>query len=414
MEGGQKQGPLSGVRVIELGNFIAAPTAGRLLAEFGAEVVKVERPGSGDEVRAWRSHGMSPSLFYRYLARNKKSVTIDLHAQAGQQLARELIDTADVLIENFRPGTLERWGLGPDVLRRSNPGLVVVRISGFGQTGPYARRAGFGGVAEAMAGLRHLTGQPGQMPVRVGISLGDQVAGLYAVIGTLLGLRERDLTSTNRASGDAARARGESVDVALYEAVYSLMESMVPDYDAFGIVPGPSGADISGVAPSGTYECCDGGYVVVGGNGDAIFSRLMTVIDRTDLRDDPTLSSNVGRAERHAELNAAVAGWTSTRTADDAVETLTGVGVPCGKIYTAADIAVDPQYEARHMLVDAPVQFNGSVKEISFPGIVPKLSIRPGMVTHLGPDLGADTDAVLARLGHSSEQLQRLRDQGVI
>lgn len=399
-------GPLAGIRVVEFGNYIAAPTAGRLLAEFGAEVVKVERPGVGDEVRAWRMHGAGTSLLFRLLGRNKKSVTIDLHSTRGQQVARALTDSADVVLENFRPGTLENWGLGPDRLRETNPGLVVVRISGFGQTGPYSHRAGFGGVAEAMAGLRHVTGNPGERPVRVGVSLGDQVAGLYAVIGALLGLRQRLTAQTG--------ALGESVDVGLYEAVYSLMESTLPDYDAYGVIPQPSGSDIPGVAPTGTYPCANGKFVVIGGNGDRIFRRLMAAIGRDDLLACDDLATNAGRAARADELNSAVAAWTAGRRIEDVVTSLSAAGVPCGKIYDAADIAGDPQYAARDMFLPAPVTIDGRVRDVAFPGIVPKLANQPGRMRHLGPELGSDTDEVLRGLGYTREQLVELRKSVII
>jgi crotonobetainyl-CoA:carnitine CoA-transferase CaiB-like acyl-CoA transferase len=397
-------GPLAGIRVLELGNFIAAPTAGRLLAEFGAEVIKVERPGSGDELRRWRLHGGDTSLLFRALGRNKKSVTLDLRAPAGQDIARQLAAESDVVLENFRPGTLEKWGLGPDELRAVNPDLVLVRVSGYGQTGPYRDRPGFGGVAEAVGGLRALTGYPGQPPTRVGISLADSVAGLYAVIGALLGLLGR-----SRSGG------GEVVDVALYEAVYSLMESLVPDYDAFGVRRGPSGTGLPGVAPSNTYPCADGKYIVISGNGNGIFTRLMTLIGRDDLAADPRLADNTGRVAHVDELDAAIQEWTTARGQEAAEAELTAAGVPNGPILTAEDILKDPHFAARGMHERHTVDLGGdAVEEVRFPGIVPKLDHRPGRTRWLGPELGAHTDPVLAGLGLDAADRDRLRAEGVI
>jgi crotonobetainyl-CoA:carnitine CoA-transferase CaiB-like acyl-CoA transferase len=397
------RGPLSGVRVLELGNFIAAPTAGRLLAEFGAEVIKIERPGTGDELRRWRLHAGDTSLLFRVLGRNKKSVTADLRKPEGREIVLRLAARADVILENFRPGTLEKWGLGPDDLRAVNPRLVIVRISGYGQTGPYRDRPGFGGVAEAVGGLRALTGYPGQPPTRVGISLADSVAGLYAVIGALMGLLQRD------------RVPGEVVDVALYEAVFSLMESLVPDYDAFQVVRGPSGAGLPGIAPSSTYQCGDGKYIVISGNGDAIFQRLMRVIGRDDLAADPRLADNAGRVRHSAELDAAIGAWTAHRTQDEAEATLNAADVPNGPILTAEEIVKDPHFEARGMHERHRVRIGeGNEQEVLFPGIVPRLEHNPGRVAWLGPELGQDTDAVLEELGIGPERRAELREQGAI
>lgn len=388
-----QDGPLAGVRVLELGNFIAAPTAGRLLADFGAEVVKVERPGRGDELRRWRLHEGETSLLFRTLGRNKKSVTLDLSEDSGRGAVRRLVRDTDVLLENFRPGTLEKWGLGPDELQRANPDLVIVRISGYGQTGPYRDRPGFGGVAEAVGGLRALTGHPGEPPVRVGISLADSVAGLYAVVGALLGLLER------RDGG----ARGEVVDVALYEAVYSLMESLVPDYDAFHVEREPSGANLPGIVPSGTYPCADGRYLVVSGNGNAIFARLMRAIGRPELADDPRMADNDGRVRCGRELDAAIAAWAARHTLDEAELILRRAEVPCGPILTAEDILADPHYAARGMHERHKVTIGGSEREVVFPGIVPKLRNRPGRTRWLGPDLGRHTEDVLAGVSNGRE-----------
>lgn len=398
---GPHDGPLSGVRVVELGNFIAAPTAGRLLAEFGAEVIKIERPGTGDELRRWRLHGGDTSLLFRTLGRNKKSVTLDLRQPAGQDIVRRLVEHADVLLENFRPGTLERWHLGPDDLHAVNPDLVIVRVSGYGQTGPYRDRPGFGGVAEAIGGLRALTGYPGQPPTRVGISLADSVAGLYAVIGALMGMRNRG---------------GEVVDVALYEAVHSLMESLVPDFDAFGVVRGPSGAGLPGIAPSSTYECADGKYIVVSGNGDGVFGRLMEVVGRPDLAADPRLADNAGRVEHVSELDDVIGGWARTLPMAQAEKVLIDAKVPCGPILTVEEIVRDPHYAARGMHERHTVTLTGDhpQEEVLFPGVVPKLASHPGATAWLGPELGAHTDEVLAGLGIDDAARTALRERGVI
>jgi crotonobetainyl-CoA:carnitine CoA-transferase CaiB-like acyl-CoA transferase len=400
-------GPLHGIRVLELGNFIAAPSAGRLMAEFGAEVTKVERPHTGDELRRWRLHGGDTSLLWRVMGCNKRSVTLDLRHPRGREIVLELARRSDVVLENFRPGTLERWGLGPGELRTVNPAIVLVRISGYGQTGPYRDLPGFGGVAEAISGLRHLTGYPGQPPTRVGVSLADSVAGLYAVIGALMGLRQR-----------ARRGIGEVVDVALYEAVYSLMESLTPDFDAFGVVRGPTGSALPGIAPSNTYRCGDGGYVVISGNSDAIFKRLMRLVDRDDLATDPRVADNAGRVEHVDELDEldeVIGQWAGANPQEKVLQELKRADVPCGPIFTAADIAKDPHFQARGMHQRHGVRIDTDEEvEITFPGIVPKLENSPGRTTWLGPELGSHTTAVLGEIGLDADALAELRDQGVI
>jgi crotonobetainyl-CoA:carnitine CoA-transferase CaiB-like acyl-CoA transferase len=388
-------GPLTGLRVLELGSFIAAPTAGRLLADFGAEVVKVERPGTGDELRRWRLHGGDTSLLFRTLNRNKRSIAIDLRAPAGRDLALSLAARSDVVLENFRPGTLERWGLGPDAIRKANPKAVLVRISGYGQTGPYRDRPGFGGVAEAIGGLREVTGYPDRPPTRAGVSLADSVAALYAVIGALMALRNNDT---------------EVVDVALYEGIYSLMESLVPDYEVFGVQPRRSGSGLPGVAPSGTYRCADDGWAVISGNGDAIFRRLMLLAGRADLAQHPELDDNAGRVAHQGEIDAAIEAWTGQHPLDEVLTALDRAGVPAGPIYTAADIAKDPHYAARGMLESHRI----GAGTASFPGIVPRLERNPGATRWLGPDLGADTDHILDDLGIEAGRRDALRQQGVI
>ncbi|GAB3292815.1 CaiB/BaiF CoA transferase family protein [Parasphingorhabdus pacifica] len=399
------RGPLAGITVLELGNFIAAPSAGRLLAEFGAEVIKIERPGTGDELRGWRQHGSETSLLFRLLGRNKKSVTLDLRTERGQDLVLDLVGRSDVVLENFRPGTLERWGIGPDRLQAHNPDLVITRISGYGQTGPYRSHPGFGGVAEAMGGLRHLTGYPGMPPVRTGISLADSVAGLYAVIGTLMAL-------LRQGRGDR---RPEVVDVALYEAVFAMTETLVPDFEAFGTTREPSGSTIPGVAPSNSYRCGDGKYVVIGGNNDGIYRRLMHLIGRPDLADDPRMRENSGRVAHVDEIDPAIEAWSMTANQTDVLEALREAAVPCGPIYTAEDISADPHYEARGMREShwVPLDEHDGVRT-SFPGIVPKLTTSPGRTEWLGPELGDHTAQVLGRLGIDETELEALRADGVI
>jgi len=392
--------------VLELGNFIAAPSAGRLLADFGAEVIKVERPVTGDELRRWRLHRGDTSLLFQAVNRGKKSVTLDLRSERGRQVALELARGCDVLLENFRPGTLERWGLGPEVLREANPDLIVVRISGYGQSGPYRDRPGFGGVAEAF-GLRNLTGNPGLPPTRVGISLADSVAGLYAVIGALMALHARG--SRGAAGG------GEVVDVALYEGIYSLMESLVPDYEAFGVEPRRTGSALAGIAPSNTYLCADERYVVVSGNGDAIFRRLMLLIGRPDLADDPDLADNAGRVARAAELDEAIGAWTAAHGHDAVLEALERESIPAGPIYTAPDIAEDEHYAARGMHVRQKVRIGpGDYAEVSFAGVVPALKTNPGDARRPGPMLGEHTEEVLKGLGIGADGQRELSAAGVI
>ncbi|MCW2701463.1 MAG: Formyl-CoA transferase [Blastococcus sp.] len=405
MEG--NRGALAGVRVLELGNFIAAPSAGRLLAEFGAEVIKVEQPGTGDQIRDWRLFRGETSMMWRTLGRNKKSITIDIATGEGQELVRRLAAEVDVVIENYRPGKLESWNLSPAELRRDNEQLIVVRISGYGQTGPYRDRPGFGGVAEAMGGLRYVTGHPDRPPTRLGVSIGDTLAGLYAVLGALLGLLSRD-----RGPG----SRGETVDVALTEAVYSVMESTIPEYAAYGAVRSRTGNAMPGVAPSNTYPCLDGEWIVIGGNADGIFHRLMTALGRADLAADERLSDNRGRAAHSTLLDEVIAAWTSVRSLADVMEVMVQAAVPAGPIYSAADIVADPHFRDRGMLLDfdVPVE-DGRPETIPFPGIVPKLEQFPGRVAWLGPELGEHTDEVLRELLKLTDSdMAKLRAERVV
>lgn len=400
------RGPLHGVRVIELGNFIAAPSAGRLLAEFGAEVIKIEQPTVGDQVRRWRLFRGETSMMWRTLGRNKKSVTIDIRRPEGQDLVRRLAGESDIVIENYRPGKLEAWGLSPDELRLHNNDLIVVRISGYGQSGPYRDRPGFGGVAEAMGGLRFVTGYPDRPPTRMGASIGDTLAGLYGVIGALMGLLSRDR---------GALARGETVDVALHESVFSVMESFIPEYTAYGSVRSRTGNEMPGVAPSNTYPCADGEWIVIGGNADGIFQRLMIAVDRPDMAVDPRFADNSGRADHSKLLDETIANWTSRRPLSEVMDVMVAAAVPAGPIYSAADVITDPHFRARDMLLEMDVVVEDRAEPVLFPGIVPKLEQMPGRVQWLGPELGAHTSEVLSGLLKlTDDEIAGLRNRKVV
>ena len=394
-------GPLTGIRVIEIGTLIAAPFAARLMAEFGAEVIKIEAPGEGDPIRKWRKLHQGTSLWWYLQSRNKKSIAVNLKSPRGIDIVRELAAGADVLIENLKPGAMEKLGLGWDVLHALNPKLTMVRISGYGQTGPYRERPGFGAIGEAMGGIRYTTGEPESAPARAGISLGDSLASLHAVMGALMSLLRV------RSGGGA----GQVVDVSLVESVFNLMESLVPEYDLLGHVRERSGGSLPGIAPSNTYPTRDGAYIVIAGNSDPIFRRLMQVIGRADLAEDPALAHNDGRVARVALLDAAIAGWTSSLTIADALAQLEQAGVPAGRIYSAADIVSDPHYQAREMIL--PAELPGGT-QVRMPGIVPKLSDTPGQVNWQGPALGQHTSQVLQELGMSAQQIAALREQGVV
>ncbi|WP_290793223.1 CoA transferase [Halomonas sp.] len=395
-----RQLPLAGLKVIELGQLIAGPFATKLLGEFGADVIKVEPPGTGDPLRRWRMIEDGTSLWWHVQTRNKRSVSLDLRTAEGQDLVRQLAADADVLVENFRPGTLEQWGLSYEALSAANPGLIMVRVSGYGQTGPYRDKPGFGVIGEAMGGLRYLTGQPGEPSVRVGVSIGDSLSALYAVIGTLLALQER------RRSG-----LGQEIDVALYESVFAMMESLLPEYDASGQVREPSGSALPGITPSNAYRTRDGDYVLIAGNGDSIFKRLMTVIGRPELGEDPELAHNDGRTRRAEEIDAAIEAWSRQHGRDDILAVLDEARVPAGYPFTAADIAHDPHYLAREM-IQSFTRPDG--RPLKVPGVLPKLSATPGRLGHGGPALGAHTEEVLDELGIDAETRAKLRSAGII
>lgn len=391
---------LAGVRVVEMGQLIAGPFCGKTLGEFGAEVIKIESTQGGDPLRGWRMCKDGTSVWWQVQSRNKQSVALDLRTPEGQDIARQLIASADVLVENFRPGTLEGWGMSPEQLHALNPGLVISRISGYGQTGPYRDLPGFGVVGEAMGGLRHLTAEPGRVPVRVGVSVGDTLAALHGVIGVMMALYHHKVHG----------GPGQVIDVALHEAVFNVMESLIPEYSAFGAVREAAGSALPGIAPSNAYPCVDG-WVLVAGNGDSIFKRLMEAIGRSDLAQAPDLAHNAGRVARVQEIDNAIGDWTRQRAIAQVLQTLADARVPAGRVYTAKDIAEDPHYRAREMIL---TQHTRDGYSLEVPGIVPKLSATPGTVRTSAPHLGDDTEAVLAGMGLCAEQIAQLRAKGVV
>jgi len=393
--------PLAGVRVLEMGSLIAGPFAAKILGEFGAEVIKIEQSPSGDPLRKWRKLHNGTSLWWQIQSRNKKSVSIDLKSEEGQDLVRQLAQTCDVVVENFRPGTLEKWGLGWDVLSELNPKLIMLRISGYGQTGPYRDLPGFGVIGEAMGGLRYVTGYPDRPPVRVGVSLGDSLASLHGVMGIMFALYHRD----------RHQGRGQIIDVALYESVFNIMESLIPEQDFFGHTRERTGSVLPGIAPTNAYRCRDGNHVLVAGNGDGIFRRLMEAIGRSDLAENPRYQQNDGRVANVEMLDHAIEAWTMTRTQDEVLSVLANASVPAGKIYSASDILNDPHYQARQMIQSIETKDGTRLK---VPGIVPKLSETPGQIRQSAPDLGEHTDEVLRDLGLRDEQILALRERGII
>jgi crotonobetainyl-CoA:carnitine CoA-transferase CaiB-like acyl-CoA transferase len=401
----RRERPLEGLRVLEFGSLIAGPFATRIMAEFGAEVIKAERPGVGDPLRVWRyvDPRTQTSLWWSLQSRNKKLVTLNLGHPDGQDLAKRLAAEADILVENFKPGTLEKLGLGWDVLHELNPRLILVRVSGDGQTGPYKDRPGFANIGEAMGGIRYVTGEPGRAPVRSGISLGDSLASLYAVIGALMAVHSRDVLG---------RGEGQVVDVALYEAVFNLMESLIPEYDVAGIVRERTGSSLPGITPSNTYCSGDGSYVAIGGNSDAIFRRLMKAIGQPELGEDPRYRTNADRTEHAEELDSLIEDWVRQHTTEEIMQSLDEAAVPVGPIYSVEDIVEDEQYHARDMLLESEIEGIGTVK---MPGLVPKLSETPGEVEWYGGPLGAHNEEVYGGLlGLSAKEIERLSEEGVI
>ncbi|MEO8485850.1 MAG: CaiB/BaiF CoA-transferase family protein [Betaproteobacteria bacterium] len=397
---GRGPGALSGLTVLEMGALIAGPFCAKILGELGAAVVKLEPPGQGDPLRAWRYLKDGTSVWWHVQSRNKRSVAVDLREPDGQAIARSLAARADILVENFRPGTLEGWGMDYATLARDNPGLVMVRVSGYGQTGPYASRPGFGVIGEAMGGLRHVTGTPDRPPSRVGVSIGDTLSALYGVIGALAAIEHR------RNSGV-----GQVVDVALYESVFSVMESMLPEFDAFGVVRERTGSILPGIAPTSAYRCGDGSYVLIAGNGDSIFRRLCAAMGRDDLANDASLARNDGRAARQAWLDGEIEAWTSTRSPDAVIDAMQRADVPASRIYSVRDIVADPQYAAREMIREIRLPGGDTLK---VPGVVPRFSATPGRIEGGGPRLGEHTREVLEDLGYEDEAIDALNARGVI
>lgn len=392
--------PLTGIRVIEMGTLIAGPFAGKTLGDFGAEVIKIEAPGSGDPLRTWRTPEGVTSVWWHVQARNKKSVAIDLRQSEGQELVRQLVSEADIVIENFKPGTMEQWGLDYESLSRLNPGLIMLRISGYGQTGPLRDLAGFGVIAEAMGGFRYITGMPGEAPVRPGISIGDSLSALHGVIGIMMALYNRTNTG-----------KGQMIDVALYESVFNMMEGAVPEFDRYGMVREPAGSALQGIAPTNAYPCNDGNYVLIAGNGNSIFKRLMTLVGRDDMGNDPAYANNPGRVQDMAKIDAAIAEWTQQRSLEEALDALAVASVPAGRVFTVKDIVKDPHYHARGMLQKIKLD-DGS--DLMVPGVIPKLSDTPGSFAGGGPKLGQHTEEVLRRMGVDNSRLERLREKGVV
>ncbi|MCP1574141.1 CoA-transferase [Herbaspirillum rubrisubalbicans] len=409
-----KPGPLAGIKVLELGTLIAGPFCSRMLAEFGADVIKIEAPGDGDPLRHWRVLKDGTSLWWAVQARNKKSITLNMKDERAQEIARQLALEADVIIENYRPGVLEKWKLGYEDLRHLNPATIMVRLSGYGQTGPLRDLPGFGAIGESMGGIRYVSGHPDRPPVRIGISIGDSIAALHGVIGAMMALRHRDVTGgrwNGKSGADCVAGQGQMVDVALYEAVFNMMESMVPEFDFAGVVRERTGGALPGIVPSNTYTTGDGMNIVIAGNGDAIFKRLMSAIGRHDMANDPGLARNDGRVPRTQEIDDAIQQWCSTQTIESALARLQAADVPVGKIYSVKDMMNDAQFLARDMFEQHQFADGTPVK---LPAITPKLSETPGQTKWLGPELGAHSDEILQSLGYDEAHIKKLRDQGVV
>jgi formyl-CoA transferase len=407
-------GPLAGIKVLELGTLIAGPFCSRMLAEFGAEVIKVESPDGGDPIRQWRVLKDGTSLWWYVQSRNKKSITLNLKDARGQEIAKKLALEADIIVENYRPGVLEKWGLGYEDLKAINPATIMVRLSGYGQTGPMKDLPGFGAIGESMGGMRYVSGHPDRPPVRIGISIGDSLAALHGVIGAMMALRHRDATGGrwNGQSGEQCQAgQGQMVDVALYEAVFNVMESLVPEYDHAGVVRERTGGALPGIVPSNTYTTKEGANIVIAGNGDAIFRRLMLAIGRDDMANDPQLARNDGRVQRTAEIDGAIQAWCSTKDIDEALATLQAADVPVGKIYSVRDMMSDPQFLARQMFEQHHFSDGSPIK---LPAITPKLSETPGQTRWLGPNLGEHTEELLQGLGYDQVAIEKLRTEKVI
>jgi formyl-CoA transferase len=407
-------GPMTGIKVLELGTLIAGPFCSRMLAEFGADVIKIEAPGEGDPIRKWRVLKDGNSLWWYVQSRNKKSITLNMKDARAQEIARQLALDADIIIENYRPGVLEKWNLGFEQLKAINPAAIMVRLSGYGQSGPMRDAPGFGAIGESMGGLRYVSGHPDRPPVRIGISIGDSVASLHGAIGALMALRHRDATGgrwNGKSGTECVAGQGQMVDVALYEAVFNMMESLVPEYDHAGVVRERTGGALPGIVPSNTYTTGDGENIVIAGNGDAIFKRLMTAIGRMDMANDPALANNAGRVPATQAIDDAIQSWCSTQTIDAALDVLKAAEVPVSKIYSVRDMMQDPQFLARQMFEEHTFKDGSTIK---LPAVTPKLSETPGATRWMGPDLGEHTDEVLKTLGYTDQEITEFRQAGIL
>jgi crotonobetainyl-CoA:carnitine CoA-transferase CaiB-like acyl-CoA transferase len=395
--------PLQGLRVIELGQLLAGPFAGSMLGYFGAEVIKIEPPG-GDPIRNWREVKDGTSLWWRSLGRNKKCISLNLKTVEGRGLVKQLLKTADIVVENFRPGVLEEWGLDPESLRSDNPNLIYARISGYGQTGPYSKKPGFASACEAISGFRYVNGYPGDAPVRPNLSIGDTVSGLHAVIGILMALRARDEALKAHQEG------GQVVDVALYESMFNLLEAVIPEYDGAGVIRQPSGTTVTGIVPTNTYKCADDKFVVIGGNGDSIYARLMTAVGREDMATGKQYATNADRVIHEADIDLVLANWCASLPLAEAMAVLEQHRVPCGPVYNAADMMEDEHFKYRELFEQ--VEING--ESLKIPAMMPKLKGTPGGTEWAGPDIGSHTDEVLENLGLDARTIAELKNSGVV